>query len=111
MKQSSNVKPCSAEDNIFFSALNFINPCVYKPLDKFKVIITEKIACHELNTLYFPYSAVVNNRVKIGVDIIEIPFEKKPLIKNQNEALTCIGNDLYLSISLFKLKFLSFIFL
>ena len=59
------------------------------------------ILYHELKTLNSPYSAVLNSLVKIGVVIIEMPFCRNEQIKNQNDAFTCTGNDLYFKIIFF----------
>lgn len=58
------------------------------------------IPSHELKTLYCPYSAVDNNLVKIGVVIVEMPLCRNAQIRNQKDALTWTGSDLYLFINL-----------
>ena len=75
---------------------NFTIPLVKTPEYRLSDITAVKIVSQELKTLYCPYSAVDRSLVKIGVVITEMPLPKKEHIKNQNEALTCTGSELYL---------------
>jgi hypothetical protein len=61
------------------------------PQKRFRVKITERILNQELKTEYEPNSAGVIKRVKIGVEIIAIPFCKNEQSKNQNDAFTTDG--------------------
>lgn len=103
MQTRVNVSPSSEDEKILRCLLNFINPCWYTPAHKFRETIIAAIPYQELKTLYLPYSPVVRSRVNIGVVIIDMPFCKNEHIKNQNEAFTGFGKDLYLLASLFIL--------
>ena len=55
----------------------------------------DMISSQELNTLYWPYSDVESSLVKIGVVNTVIPLCSTEQTKNQKEALTCTGIELY----------------
>ena len=104
-KESDNARPCIEEENSLFDSSNLTNPCTYTPLYKRIVMKTFRIVSQEEKMLYCPYSSVDNRRVKIGVVRLVIPFCKNEHTKNQNEALICIGKDLYFSSAFFIISF------
>ena len=98
-----NSSPCIEEANtsLFFS--NLTNPLVNTPLKMLKVTKTVTILIQELNTLNCPYSSVVRIRVKIGVDIVLIPFCKNMHNINQIDALTYSEALLYFDNHLYNM--------
>lgn len=91
MSTSVNVNPCNEEEKILRSASYLTNPRVYTPANRFSETQTVNMSNHELKILNSPYSAADINLVNIGVVMNDMPFCKNAQIKNQNEALTCMG--------------------
>lgn len=58
--------------------------------------MADAMPSHDVNTPYWPYSDVVNRRVKMGVVITDMPRCKNEQNRNHNDAFTGTGSERYL---------------